>query len=67
MKQFQNAYCIHNCCKIIFRLQTFFFVNDEVWAGCPKLGHAKIRNVNKDVCATFFIPTYFKIAMQASK
>ena len=29
---------VHKCCKIIFHLQKNYFRNDEVKAGCPKLG-----------------------------
>ena len=27
-------------CKIIFPCKNLYFVNEEIWAGCPKLGHA---------------------------
>ena len=30
---------IQNCCKPIFHRQKFIFLNDNVWVGCPKLGH----------------------------
>ena len=42
MKQFQSWQSIHRFCKAIFHLQNLYFVNDEVRAGCPKLGHTTL-------------------------
>ena len=35
-----NNFKTDKCCQIIFRLRINHFVNDKVWPGCPKLGHA---------------------------